>query len=104
LNGHFVDHWNGPAFTQMRREQRDVFLAGESAAFDPKRYEVIRPQCVEHGACWLKNMYFRADETFYAELGRALDKARRLDRWRRPVGNFVRRVRGLLRPDVASTG
>lgn len=104
LNGHFVDHWNGPAFTQMRREQRDVFLAGESAAFDPKRYQILRPQCVEHGACWLKNMYFRADEAFYAELGRALDKARRLDRWRRPVGNFVRRVRGLLRPDEASTG
>jgi len=40
---------------------------------------------------------------YVAELGRALDKARRLDRWRRPVGNFVRRVRGLLRRDEAST-
>jgi MoaA/NifB/PqqE/SkfB family radical SAM enzyme len=97
LNGHFVDHWNGPAFTQMRLEQRDVFLAGEQAAFDPKRYQILRPQCVEHGACWLKNMYFRGDEAFYADLARALDGARRADRWRRPVGNFVRRVRGLLR-------
>jgi MoaA/NifB/PqqE/SkfB family radical SAM enzyme len=102
LNGHFVDHWNGPAFTQMRREQRDVFLAGEQAAFDPKRYEVLRPQCVEHGACWLKNMYFRGDEAFYADLARALDRARRVDRWRRPVGDFLRRVRGLLRRDAAA--
>jgi hypothetical protein len=86
----------------MRREQRDVFLAGEQAAFDPKRYEVLRPQCVEHGACWLKNMYFRGDEAFYADLARALDRARRVDRWRRPVGDFLRRVRGLLRRDAAA--
>lgn len=102
LNGHFVDHWNGPAFAQMRLEQRDVFLAGEQAAFDPKRYQILRPQCVEHGACWLKNMYFRGDEAFYADLGRALDRARRADRWRRPVGNFVRRVRGLIRRAAAA--
>ena len=104
LNGHFVDHWNGPAFTQMRLEQRDVFLAGEQAAFDPKRYQILRPQCVEHGACWLKNMYFRGDEAFYADLARALDRARRVDRWRRPVGDFLRRVRGLLRRDEAAAG
>jgi MoaA/NifB/PqqE/SkfB family radical SAM enzyme len=96
LNGRFVDHWNGPAFTQMRREQRDVFLAGESARFDPERYAILRPQCVEHGKCWLKNMYFRADEAFYAELGRALAGARRVSRWRKPLGRLARRVRGLL--------
>jgi len=97
VNGRFVDVWNGPAFTQMRLEQRDVLLAGESAAFDPERYQVIRPQCVERGACWLKNMYFRGDEAFYRDLARALDSERRTDRWRRPVGNVVRRVVGLLR-------
>lgn len=102
VNGRFVDHWNGPAFTQMRREQRDVFLAGSRARFDPKRYQVIRPQCVEEGACWLKNMYFRADEAFYAELRTALRSARRTDRWRRPVGDLVRRVRGLWRRRAAA--
>ena len=102
VNGRFVDVWNGPAFTQMRREQRDVLLAGESAEFDPGRYQVIRPQCVESGACWLKNMYFRGDEAFYRELARALDSARRLDRWRRPVGNLLRRIRALLRRSPAA--
>ncbi len=101
LNGRFVDHWNGPAFTQMRREQRDVFLAGDRARFDPKRYQILRPQCVEHGACWLKNMYFRADESFYADLGRALAGARRANLWRKPLGRLARRVRGLLRPPTS---
>src|SRR5262249_31961576 len=73
LNGRFVDQWNGPAFTRMRQEQRDVFLAGESAAFDPKKFKVLLPQCVEHGQCFLKNLFFRGDEAFYKELGEALD-------------------------------
>src|SRR5262249_36712072 len=77
LNGRFVDQWNGPAFTRMRQEQRDVFLAGESAAFDPKKFKVLLPQCVEHGQCFLKNLFFRGDEAFYKELGEALDGARR---------------------------
>ncbi len=102
LNGRFVDHWNGPAFTQMRKEQRDVFLAGEKAAFDPARYQILRPQCVQHGACWLKNIYFRADEAFYAELATALDAARKTERWKRPVANFARRVLSLVRRPAAS--
>jgi MoaA/NifB/PqqE/SkfB family radical SAM enzyme len=77
INGKFVDHWNGPAFTQMRKEQRQVFLDGDAARFDPTRHKVIRPQCVEYGLCWLKNIYFRGDEKFYAELGTAMNVARR---------------------------
>ena len=77
INGKFVDHWNGPAFTQMRKEQRQVFLDGDAARFDTTRDRVIRPQCVEYGLCWLKNIYFRGDEKFYAELGKAMDAARR---------------------------
>jgi len=103
LNGRFVDHWNGPAFTQMRREQRDVFLAGDRAVFDPERYHVLRPQCVEHGACWLKNVYFRADEEFYADLARALDAARRRNRWRRPLGDALRRARRVLGREAPPT-
>ena len=103
LNGRFVDHWNGPAFTQMRKEQRDVFLAGEKAAFDPTRYQILRPQCVEHGACWLKNIYFRADEAFYADLAAALDAARRTQRWKRPVANLARRVLRFVRRPVAAS-
>jgi MoaA/NifB/PqqE/SkfB family radical SAM enzyme len=102
LNGHFVDHWNGPAFTQMRREQREILLAGDDARFDPDRHKIIRRQCVDYGACWLKNVYFRADQDFYADLARALRSARRAERWRRPVGAVVRRVRGLLRKDEAA--
>ena len=102
LNGHFVDHWNGPAFTRMRHEQRDVFLAGERAAFDPNRHQILRPQCVEYGACWLKNIYFRADEAFYADLGRALESARKSDRSIPPRRGFLGRMRGLLRRTAPS--
>jgi MoaA/NifB/PqqE/SkfB family radical SAM enzyme len=83
LNGRFVDHWNGPTFTRLRREQREVLLAGGTARFDPARHRVIRAKCVEYGQCWLKNVYFRADEAFYAGLDRALEKARRRERWKR---------------------
>jgi len=102
LNGRFVDHWNGPAFTQMRREQREILLAGDEARFDPSRHKIIRRQCVDYGACWLKNMYFRADQDFYADLAEALRGARRNEFWRRPVGAVVRRVRGLLGKDEAA--
>ncbi len=97
INGRFVDHWNGPAFTRMREEQRDVFLDGEKAAFDPNRHKILRPQCIEHGACWLKNIYFRGDEEFYAELGEALETAREARRWRRPVRELARRLLNWLR-------
>jgi MoaA/NifB/PqqE/SkfB family radical SAM enzyme len=77
LNGRFVDHWNGPSFRRLREEQREVLLAGDKAVYEPGRHRVIRRQCVEHGACWLKNIYFRGDEAFYAELGRTLEDLRR---------------------------
>jgi MoaA/NifB/PqqE/SkfB family radical SAM enzyme len=77
LNGRFVDHWNGPSFGRLREEQREVLLAGDKAVYEPDRHRVIRRQCVEHGACWLKNIYFRGDEAFYAELGRTLEDLRR---------------------------
>jgi len=77
LNGRFVDHWNGPAFGRLREEQREALIAGDGAGFDPERHRVIRRQCVEPGACWLKNIYFRGDEKFYGELGRTLEDLRR---------------------------
>lgn len=73
----FAEHWNGPAFTKMRDEMREVLLMKSKAAYSPKKFEILKPQCVIDGLCWLKNMYFRADEEFYRELGLALDEARR---------------------------
>jgi MoaA/NifB/PqqE/SkfB family radical SAM enzyme len=94
LNGRFVDHWNGPAFQRLRQEQREVFLAGDKAKFDPAKFQVLRPQCVEHGLCWLKNIYFRGDEAFYRELGEALEETRRHPGWRT-------RLRRALHPVVS---
>ncbi len=106
VNGRFADHWNGPAFTRMRQEMRDVFLAGEKAVYDPSRFRVLKPQCVEEGLCWLKNMYFRGDEKFYQELGEALEEARRRPRWTQWPRRLYARVRGIARqfPRVASAG
>jgi hypothetical protein len=97
LNGKFVEHWEGPAFTQMRREQREVLIAGSEARFDPGRHKIIRKQCVDYGLCWLKNIYFRADEAFYRELGVALDRERRLARLRALPGRVARGLRRRLR-------
>jgi MoaA/NifB/PqqE/SkfB family radical SAM enzyme len=94
LNGRFEDHWNGPQFSRLRQEQREVFLAGEKAAFDPVKHRVLRRQCVEPGLCWLKNMYFRADEAFYRDLGRAMEKARRRDRRKKRLIAIGLRLRG----------
>ena len=109
LEGRFADHWNGGAFSRLRREMRDVFLDGERAEYDPARFRHLQPQCVTHGACWLKNMYFRGDEAFYARLSAALDRARRrerfgraarrqLARWRRALG-ASRAPSATARPD-----
>jgi hypothetical protein len=100
INGRFTDHWNGPAFTRMRREMREVFLAPK-VTYTPERFQVLRRQCVEPGMCYLKNMYFRGDEGFYRELGAALDEARHRERWKtrlREAADFARRKsRGLKR-------
>jgi MoaA/NifB/PqqE/SkfB family radical SAM enzyme len=92
LKGSFASHWKGSEFGRLRQEMRDVLLDGENAQFDPKRHRVIRPQCVTEGACWLKNMYFRGDEDFYARLGEALDRARRRNRFRLAFRSIRRRL------------
>jgi MoaA/NifB/PqqE/SkfB family radical SAM enzyme len=97
INGRFVDHWNGPEFTRMRQEQRQVLLAGDAARFDPAQHKVLRPQCVEFGLCWLKNMYFRADESFYADLGKALALARRREALKRLPRQLAHRILNGLR-------
>jgi MoaA/NifB/PqqE/SkfB family radical SAM enzyme len=91
--GRFADHWNGPAFTRLRREMREVMLDGDRASFDYRRYRLIRPQCVKDGLCWLKNMYFRGDEEFYRELGEALEKVRARERFRIVSRRAIRRGR-----------
>ena len=92
----FSRHWNGPGFTRLRKEMRGVFLEGKAAKFDPAEHEILRPQCVTHGACWLKNMYFRGDEDFYRRLGEALDRARHRTRLRRGIRRQVETVRRTL--------
>ncbi|HUP44546.1 MAG TPA: hypothetical protein VM779_03440, partial [Thermoanaerobaculia bacterium] len=57
--------------------------------------ETLAPQCVNAYACGLKNMYFRSDETFYADLGAALEKTRSREiRW---TGNRQQLARALAR-------
>ncbi len=98
LDGRFADHWNGPAFRRLREEQREALLAGEQARFDPARHRIIRPQCVEYGACWLKNIYFRGDDAFYRQLAETLEEARRHPGFR----NRVRSLWERGRPGLAS--
>jgi hypothetical protein len=68
----FAEHWNGPAFGKMREEMREVLLMKHKAPYSPSRFEIIKEQCVTEGLCWLKNMYFRGDADFYAELDQKL--------------------------------
>lgn len=78
----FTEHWNGPAFTQMRDEMREVLVTKNKIPYTPKRFKIIKEQCVTDGLCWLKNMYFRYDQEFYSELGAALDQKRKREvRW-----------------------
>lgn len=73
----FQQHWTGPAFAKMRDEMREVLLMKNKAPYTPKRFEILQPQCVVEGLCWLKNMYFRYDEEFYSELDAALGQMRK---------------------------
>ena len=75
--GSIAAHWNGASFNRLRSEMREVLVRGGKVFYQPQRFKTIRKQCVEEHACWLKNMYFRGDEEFYAELAGALDEARR---------------------------
>lgn len=97
LDGPFANHWQGQQFTRLRQEMRNVLLDGESARFDPERHQVIRPQCVTAGACWLKNGYFRGDQEFYERLGEALERARRRNRFRSVATRQIRRAVGVAR-------
>jgi MoaA/NifB/PqqE/SkfB family radical SAM enzyme len=76
------EHWRGEAFQKMRAEMREVLLRGGKVEYDPKRFEILKEPCVKPGLCWLKNMYFRFDEEFYAELDARLEVVRKKEvRW-----------------------
>lgn len=78
----FAEHWNGPTFVRMREEMREVLLMKQRAPYSPSRFKILKEQCVTEGLCWLKNMYFRGDTEFYAELGQKLQEARKNEiRW-----------------------
>lgn len=82
MEGSFLGQWNGPTFTRMREEMREVFLTKGKTRYAPERFQTLRAECVEPYRCWLKSIYFRGDEDFYRELGEALEKARKRDvRW-----------------------
>jgi len=75
----FQEHWQGPAFAKMRTEMRDVLLSKNTLTYSPERFEILKEPCVREGLCWLKNMYFRGDEEFYAELAKTLEETRRAE-------------------------
>jgi hypothetical protein len=72
LDSSFEAQWNGPDYTRLRQEMRQVMLEGKRATYNPSRFRILDPSCVEPNACWLKNIFFRGDEEFYRELGEAL--------------------------------
>lgn len=49
----------------------------QKASTSPSRFEILKEPCVTEGLCWLKNMHFRGDAEFYAELGQKLQEARK---------------------------
>lgn len=76
------EHWRGPAFSKMRDEMREVLLRGGKVEYDPKRFQILKEVCVKPGLCWLKNMYFKVDDEFYAELDAKLEVVRKKEvRW-----------------------
>lgn len=92
-DGTFTEQWTGPGFTQLRDEMREVLLMKQKLRYAPQRFKAIKEPCVRENACWLKNMYFRHDEEFYAELDVALEKARRREiRWIGTPKQFKRRM------------
>jgi MoaA/NifB/PqqE/SkfB family radical SAM enzyme len=76
------EHWRGAAFQKMRDEMREVLLRGGKVEYDPKRFQILKEVCVKPGLCWLKNMYFKVDDEFYAELDAKLEAVRKKEvRW-----------------------
>jgi MoaA/NifB/PqqE/SkfB family radical SAM enzyme len=90
----FQQHWNGPAYTKMREEMREVLLTKHKVPYQPEKFEVIKEPCVTDGLCWLKNMYFRGDEEFYAELNEKLTAARKKEV--RVLGTSRQRNRAMM--------
>ncbi|MEA2165648.1 MAG: hypothetical protein QOK37_3775 [Thermoanaerobaculia bacterium] len=82
LQTSMTEHWNGSMFEQMRTEMREILLRGGKIDYDPKRFQILKEVCVKPGLCWLKNMYFKFDEEFYAELDAKLEVVRKKEvRW-----------------------
>jgi MoaA/NifB/PqqE/SkfB family radical SAM enzyme len=77
-----TEHWRGPMFEKMRDEMREILLRSGKVDYDPKRFQILKEVCVTPGLCWLKNMYFKFDEEFYAELDAKLEVVRKKEvRW-----------------------
>ncbi|MCU1246450.1 MAG: mftC 1 [Acidobacteria bacterium] len=99
MKGAFIkEKWNGPEFTQLRGEMREVMLAGGEIEYQEGKFATLGPQCVNAHACGLKNMYFRSDEDFYRDLGTALEQVRK--REVRLLGNRQQTARALHRLKV----
>ena len=82
LQTSMTEHWNGPMFEQMRTEMREILLRGGKIDYDAKHFQILKEVCVKPGLCWLKNMYFKFDEEFYAELDAKLEVVRKKEvRW-----------------------
>ncbi len=92
----FAEQWNGPRYQTMRDEMRQVLLDPEGAAREPERFKILREPCIQPHSCWLKNIYFRADEEFYQELGTALDGVREKERVRAEARELKQRARSFI--------
>ncbi len=93
LSEDVAEVWEGQSFAQLRTEMRQVMLDGAGREQPTERFKVLQPVCHRPGACWLKNIYFRADESFYRDLAAALDEERsRRDR----LQSFRDRAESLL--------
>src|SRR5260370_7642140 len=61
---------------------RGLLRRGGRLLWRKAHFKPLTRQCVEPNACFLKNMYFRHDEQFYADLDQALQQARKREvRW-----------------------
>lgn len=82
--------WTGKRYSELRGEMGEALLEGADKIHPAGRFRVLQDVCHRPGLCWLKNLYFRADDGFYGELSAALRKQRqrkvrfdRLARWPR---------------------
>jgi len=68
--------WHGERFTRMRHEMREVLIQDSHVPHEAGEFEILERACTEAHLCWLKNMFFRGDDEFYAELAEAMDEVR----------------------------